>query len=293
VPFPDFDPVLVHIGPIAIRWYALAYIAGILLGWRYAVRLVRSARLWAWRGPPATPEQIDDLILWVTLGIIVGGRLGDVIFYRPAMIWRDPLEILKTWHGGMSFHGGALGVLIALIVFCLRNRLDPLRIGDIAAAAAPLGLFFGRIANFVNGELWGRPTTVPWGIVFPGAGPLPRHPSQLYEAALEGVALFALLAWGTWGRKLLNRRGVLMGMFIAGYGVIRISLENLREPDSFMPQFPFGLTMGMMLSAPMVLVGAWLIWRGLNEPLPTEPYVAPPVEAPPGKPPPKGKNEPA
>ena len=293
MPFPDFDPVLVHIGPIAIRWYALAYIAGILLGWRYAVRLVRSARLWAWRGPPATPEQIDDLILWVTLGIIVGGRLGDVIFYRPAMIWRDPLEILKVWHGGMSFHGGALGVLIALIVFCLRNRLDPLRIGDIAAAAAPLGLFFGRIANFVNGELWGRPTTVPWGIVFPGAGPLPRHPSQLYEAALEGVALFALLAWGTWGRKLLNRRGVLMGMFIAGYGVIRISLENLREPDSFMPQFPFGLTMGMMLSAPMVLVGAWLIWRGLSEPLPTEPYVAPPVEAPPGKPPPKGKNEPA
>jgi len=293
VPFPDFDPVLVHIGPIAIRWYALAYIAGILLGWRYAVRLVRSARLWAWRGPPATPEQIDDLILWVTLGIIVGGRLGDVIFYRPAMIWRDPLEILKTWHGGMSFHGGALGVLIALIVFCVRNRLDPLRIGDIAAAAAPLGLFFGRIANFINGELWGRPTTVPWGIVFPDAGPLPRHPSQLYEAALEGVALFALLAWGTWGRKLLNRRGVLMGMFIAGYGVIRISLENLREPDSFMPQFPFGLTMGMMLSAPMVLVGAWLIWRGLNEPLPTEPYVAPPVEAPPGKPPSKGKNEPA
>ena len=293
MPFPDFDPVLVHIGPIAIRWYALAYIAGILLGWRYAVRLVRSARLWAWRGPPATPEQIDDLILWVTLGIIVGGRLGDVIFYRPAMIWRDPLEILKTWHGGMSFHGGALGVLIALIVFCVRNRLDPLRIGDIAAAAAPLGLFFGRIANFINGELWGRPTTVPWGIVFPGAGPLPRHPSQLYEAALEGVALFALLAWGTWGRKLLNRRGVLMGMFIAGYGVIRISLENLREPDSFMPQFPFGLTMGMMLSAPMVLVGAWLIWRGLSEPLPTEPYVAPPVEAPPGKPPPKGKNEPA
>ena len=293
MPFPDFDPVLVHIGPIAIRWYALAYIAGILLGWRYAVRLVRSARLWAWRGPPATPEQIDDLILWVTLGIIVGGRLGDVIFYRPAMIWRDPLEILKTWHGGMSFHGGALGVLIALIVFCVRNRLDPLRIGDIAAAAAPLGLFFGRIANFINGELWGRPTTVPWGIVFPDAGPLPRHPSQLYEAALEGVALFALLAWGTWGRKLLNRRGVLMGMFIAGYGVIRISLENLREPDTFMPQFPFGLTMGMMLSAPMVLVGAWLIWRGLNEPLPTEPYVAPPVEAPPGKPPPKGKNEPA
>jgi phosphatidylglycerol:prolipoprotein diacylglycerol transferase len=270
--------VLVHLGPIAIRWYALAYIAGILLGWRYAVALVRNARLWAFRGPAATPLQIDDMILWITVGIIVGGRLGDVLFYTPELIWRDPVEILKTWHGGMSFHGGALGVLLAMTIFCIRNRLDPLRIGDIAAAAAPLGLFFGRIANFINGELWGRPTTVPWGMVFPGAGPLPRHPSQLYEAALEGIGLFALLAWGTWSRKLLNRRGVLMGMFIAGYGVVRISLENLRAPDSFMPQFPFGLTMGMMLSAPMVLAGAYLIWRGLREPVPAVAWTPPQAE---------------
>ena len=271
MPFPDFDPVLVHLGPIAIRWYALAYVAGILLGWRYAVALVKNAKLWALRGPPATVDQIDDLILWVTIGVIVGGRLGHVLFYTPQLIWTDPLEIFKTWHGGMSFHGGALGVLIALVVFAWRNRIDVLRLGDVAAACTPIGLFFGRIANFINGELWGRPTTVPWGIIFPGAGPEPRHPSQLYEAALEGVVLFLLLRWSTHVRKDLNRRGVVMGMFIAGYGVVRTSLENVREPDSYMPNFPFGLTMGMMLSVPMVLVGAWLIWRGLNEPLPAEP----------------------
>jgi phosphatidylglycerol:prolipoprotein diacylglycerol transferase len=291
--FPDFDPVLVHLGPIAIRWYALAYIAGILLGWRYAVRLVRSARLWAFRGPPAAPEQIDDLILWLTIGIIVGGRLGHVIFYTPALIWTDPVEILKTWHGGMSFHGGAIGVLIAGLLFAWRSRLDPLRLGDVITAAAPIGLFFGRIANFINGELWGRPTSLPWGIVFPDAEPrVPRHPSQLYEAALEGIALFLLLRWGTHGAKYLNRRGVIMGMFIAGYGVVRVSLENVRQPDRGLEHLPLGLTMGMFLSIPMILAGAWLIWRGLSEPLPTEPYVAP-VEAPAGKAAPKGKNEPA
>jgi phosphatidylglycerol:prolipoprotein diacylglycerol transferase len=280
VPFPHFDPVLIHLGPLAIRWYALAYVAGILLGWRYAVNLVRNAKLWAFRGPAATAEQIDDMILWVTLGVIVGGRLGHVFFYTPNLIWTDPLEILKTWHGGMSFHGGAIGVAIALILFSLRNKLDLFRLGDIATAATPIGLFFGRIANFINGELWGRPTHVPWGIVFPDAGPLPRHPSQLYEAALEGIALFLLLRWATHGAKLLNRRGVVAGLFIAGYGVIRISLENVREPDAYMPHFPLGLTMGMMLSAPMILFGLYLIWRGMSEPVPTTPYVAPePVDS--------------
>jgi len=270
VPFPDFDPVLVHIGPLAIRWYALAYVAGILLGWRYAVGLLRRASLWTHRPPPMTTVQLDDLILWITLGVIVGGRLGHTLFYTPELIWRDPMEILKVWHGGMSFHGGALGVLLALILFSMTNKLDPLRLGDVAAAATPIGLFFGRIANFINGELWGRPTTLPWGIIFPGAGPLPRHPSQLYEAALEGVGLFCLLAWAVWGKKWTNRRGVIMGLFIMGYGIVRISLENVREPDSYMPHFPLGLTMGMMLSAPMVIVGAWLIWRGMKEPLPSE-----------------------
>jgi phosphatidylglycerol:prolipoprotein diacylglycerol transferase len=281
VPFPHFDPVLVHLGPIAIRWYALAYVAGILLGWRYAVALVRRQRLWAFRGPVATALQIDDLILWITLGVIVGGRLGHVVFYTPEIIWKDPIEILKTWHGGMSFHGGALGVLIAIVWFARHNRLDLLRLGDLVAAATPIGLFFGRIANFVNGELWGRPTSLPWGIIFPGADPaVPRHPSQLYEATLEGLGLFALLTWAVWARKWLNRRGVVMGLFILGYGVIRVSLENVREPDSYMPHFPLGLTMGMILSIPMIVAGVWLIWRGLSEPVPAEPWVAPPEEEP-------------
>lgn len=268
MPFPDFNPVALQIGPLAIRWYALAYVSGILLGWRYAIWMLKSPRLWTHRPPPLTPLQLDDLILWVTLGVIVGGRIGHTLFYTPELIWTDPVEILKVWHGGMSFHGGALGVLLALAIFGWRNKLDLLRLGDVAAAATPIGLFFGRIANFINGELWGRPTTVPWGMIFPGAGPLPRHPSQLYEAALEGLGLFTLLAWAVWGAKLTNRRGVIMGLFIAGYGVVRISLENVREPDSYMPHFPLGLTMGMMLSAPMVIVGALLVWRGLREPLP-------------------------
>ena len=282
MPFPDFDPVLVHLGPLAIRWYALAYVAGILLGWRYAVGLVKNRNLWALRGPPATVDQIDDLILWITIGVIVGGRTGHTIFYTPQLIWTDPLEILRVWHGGMSFHGGALGVLIALTVFALRNRLDLLRLGDIAAASAPIGLFFGRIANFINGELWGRPTRLPWGIIFPGAGPEPRHPSQLYEASLEGIVLFLVLRWATHSRKFLNRRGVVMGIFVAGYGVARTSLENVREPDAYMPHFPLGLTMGMMLSIPMILVGAWLIWRGLAAPLPEAPEAVPSEAAPEG-----------
>jgi phosphatidylglycerol:prolipoprotein diacylglycerol transferase len=271
VPFPDFDPVLIHIGPFAIRWYALAYVAGILLGWRYAVTILRSPSQWARRTPPVSVLQLDDLILWITLGVIVGGRIGHTLFYTPELLWRDPVEVLKVWHGGMSFHGGALGVLLALTLFAWRNRLDLLRLGDLVAAATPIGLFFGRIANFINGELWGRPTSAPWGIVFPGGGPLPRHPSQLYEAALEGLVLFALLAWAVWAKKWTSRRGVIMGLFIAGYGVVRISLENVREPDSYMPHFPLGLTMGMMLSAPMVIAGVLLVWRGLNEPPPLEP----------------------
>jgi len=268
VTFPNIDPVLFQIGPFAIRWYALAYVATILLGWRYTVNNVRNVRLWTHRPPPATPVEIDDLILWLTLGVIVGGRLGHVLFYTPALIWTDPVEILKTWHGGMSFHGGALGVLVAGLAFARAKKIDALRLGDLIVAAEPIGGFLVRIANFINGELWGRPTTAPWGMVFPGAGPLPRHPSQLYEAALEGLVLFCVLRWATHGKKWLNRRGVVLGVFLVGYGLVRISLENVREPDSYMPQFPFGLTMGMMLSAPMVLIGAWLIWRGLREPLP-------------------------
>ncbi|WP_411287268.1 prolipoprotein diacylglyceryl transferase [Phenylobacterium sp.] len=268
MPFPDFDPVLFQIGPFAIRWYALAYVAGILVGWRYAVAMVRNASLWPRRAPPVIPDQIDDLILWVTLGVIVGGRLGHVLFYTPSLIWTDPIEIVKVWNGGMSFHGGAIGVFVALILYAWRNAIDVWRLGDLTAAAVPIGLFFGRIANFINGELWGRPTDLPWGVIFPGSGDgVPRHPSQLYEAALEGLVLFLVLLWATHGPKLLNRRGVVMGMFTAGYGLIRVAVETVREPDTYLSDFPLGLTMGMMLSIPMIAFGLWLIVRGLREDL--------------------------
>lgn len=267
MPFPNFDPVLLQIGPIAIRWYGLAYVAGILLGWRYMVSLVRKPALWSGGGPPATPLQIDDLILWITFGIIIGGRLGHVVFYTPEIIWTNPIEILMTWRGGMSFHGGVIGVLVAVLIFTRRGKLDLLSLGDLVTSAAPMGLFLGRIANFIKPELWGRPTQVPWGIVFPDAGPFPRHPSQLYEAALEGIVLFQILFWAGRGAKLLKRRGVVAGLFFLGYGLIRIGLETVREPDQGLDHFPLGLTMGMILSAPMVLGGAWLIWRGLSQPV--------------------------
>lgn len=278
MPFPDFDPILVQIGPFAIRWYALAYVAGILVGWRYVAGLIKNQALWGPRGAPATIPQVDDLILWITLGIILGGRLGHVFFYTPSLIFTDPLEVVKVWNGGMSFHGGVLGVLIAVFIFTRINKIDVLRIGDAITAAAPIGLFFGRIANFINGELWGRPTDVPWAFVFPHAGIMPRHPSQLYEAALEGIVLFLILRWATHGARLLQRRGVVAGIFLLGYATFRTFIENFREPDSYLPNFPLGLTMGMMLSAPMFIGGAWLIWRGLREPLATE------ADAPPAKP---------
>jgi len=265
VPFPNFDPVLVQIGPFAIRWYALAYVAGILLGWRYAVSLVKNERLWGGQTPTLNPLQIDDLVLWITLGVILGGRLGYVLFYSTSLLWTDPLEIVKVWHGGMSFHGGLIGVTIALIGFALTQKVDIFRLSDLVAPAVPIGLFFGRIANFINGELWGRPTTVPWGIIFPNAGPEPRHPSQLYEACLEGLLLFIILRIATHRLKWLQRRGAITGLFLVCYALARISLENVREPDRFMPHFPLGLTMGMMLSIPMALFGLFLLWRGLRE----------------------------
>lgn len=268
MPFPDIDPVLIHIGPLAIRWYALGYVVGILLGWRYAVRLISDQKLAPVRGPVASSAQIDDLILWLTLGIIVGGRLGHVLFYTPSMLWTDPLEVFRTWNGGMSFHGGVIGVLLATALFCWRNHLDVLRLGDVVTASAPFGIFLVRIANFINAELWGRPTDLPWGVVFPNAGPYPRHPSQIYEAILEGLILFVVLRIATHRLGWLDRRGAVAGLFLAGYACARILIENVREPDAYMPAFPFGLTMGMMLSIPMLLAGVFLIWRALREPLP-------------------------
>lgn len=273
--FPNFDPVIFHIGPLAIRWYALAYVAGILLGWRYAVGLIRNTRLWGGQTPVANAEQIDDLILWITLGIIVGGRIGYILFYAPNLVWDDPLEIFQVWKGGMSFHGGFLGVITAVILFSIGNRMDMFRLGDLVAPAVPIGLFFGRIANFINGELWGRPTSVPWAIQFPQAGPEYRHPSQLYEAALEGLLLFLILRFATHRLLWLQRRGAVAGLFMVGYGLFRISLESVREPDAQMLPFLRNvITMGTLLSIPMLLFGLWLIWRSWSQPAPV-PAVAP------------------
>jgi phosphatidylglycerol:prolipoprotein diacylglycerol transferase len=264
IAFPVFDPVAIAIGPIAIRWYALAYIGGIVLGWMYARALLKNEKLWG--GPaPITLTQMDDFILWVTVGIILGGRTGYVLFYNLAFFVQHPAEIFELWKGGMSFHGGFLGCVAAVILFSLKNKLPILSLGDITTAVAPIGLFLGRLANFINSELWGRPadSSVPWAMVFPNGGPLPRHPSQLYEAGLEGVVLFTILAVMI-RMGALKRPGLILGSFIAIYGFARIIGEFFREPD---PQLGFlwgGLTMGMLLSAPMIIAGAIVFvvaWR--------------------------------
>jgi phosphatidylglycerol---prolipoprotein diacylglyceryl transferase len=259
IPYPAFDPVAVAFGPFEIRWYALAYIVGLILGWRYC--------LWVAKRPPAvaSPAAIDDFLVWATLGVVLGGRTGYVLFYKPDFYFAHPSEILKVWHGGMSFHGGALGVLVALWLFCRQRSLSLLAFSDIITSAVPIGLFFGRIANFINGELWGRPSDVPWAMVFPDAGPLPRHPSQLYEAGLEGIVLllvlFALLRW----TNIRERPGMQSGVFLIGYAVARITCEFFREPDAFLGFLWFGATMGQLLSIPVLLLGLWLVWRARPE----------------------------
>lgn len=289
MPFPEFDPVLIHLGPLPIRWYALAYVAGIVLGWWYASRLAKTERLWSPGKPPVTGPQLDDLVLWITLGVILGGRFGYALFYKPAMFaqlftgdsWGERLELLQLWTGGMSFHGGFLGVVIAIALYANRQKINPLSLGDLIAPVAPIGLLFGRIANFINGELWGRETTVPWAIRFCNArieqmygfcpaGNEPRHPSQLYEAGLEGLLLLIILSLAIWKWKMLKRPGFVTGLFLLGYGVCRAALENVRQPDAGLEHLPLGLTMGMILSIPMMLVGAWLIWRALKKPVVAE-----------------------
>jgi phosphatidylglycerol:prolipoprotein diacylglycerol transferase len=279
IPFPDIDPVLVSVEvfgvELALRWYALAYIAGLLLGWRYVAWLCARPALWG-GASPMPPRRAEDLLAWMVAGVILGGRLGFVLFYQPAYFAAHPAQILAVWQGGMSFHGGFLGVVAALIGFGWRNGLDPVRLGDAVAAAAPIGVFFGRVANFVNAELWGRPTSLPWGVVFPGADCPPgwpadcaRHPSQLYEAGLEGLALGLLLHLAI-RRGALAVRGRVVALFLAGYGAARVVVEAFRQAD---PQFvtaanPFGhvfrlgdwgLTMGQVLSLPMLAAGLALL----------------------------------
>ncbi|MEO1657595.1 MAG: prolipoprotein diacylglyceryl transferase [Pseudomonadota bacterium] len=289
--FPEIDPVLINLGPLPIRWYALAYLAGITLGWAYLTRLLKQPELWNGKGSIRNPEQppldkalLDDFVSWIILGVILGGRLGFVLFYRPELLiqpfgqWpelmgRIPVPpVLAVWEGGMSFHGGLIGVAVVTLLFSRKRGTDPFRIGDLLACAAPIGLFFGRLANFINAELFGRPTDSFIGMRFPdyysraqeqwiyAADAVPRHPSQLYEAALEGALLFIIMRIAITRFRLLRYRGAAVGLFLAGYGAARFFVEFFREPDSYAATLGF-LTRGMLLSLPMVFAGAYLIYR--------------------------------
>ena len=312
IPFPNIDPVFIDLGFFQIRWYALAYIFGIVLGWQYVQMILRADRLWAtknWQSfprewtatklpliglriphprlsfekktgapfkvqKPISAVQVDDLLLWAALGVIFGGRLGYILLYAmwyPNLrdfYFANPLQMFAVWEGGMSFHGGALGVILAVLIFAKANKLDAIRVGDVVAPAVPIGLFFGRIANFINGELWGKVTTVPWGVVFPSpyAGPLPRHPSQLYEAGLEGIVLFGILWFLVWQTRALHKRGLTTGVYLLGYAIARFSVEFVREAKDFIGSPDNWFTMGMLFSIPMALAGLAFIWFALKAP---------------------------
>ncbi len=317
IPFPDIDPVFIDFfGYFQIRWYALAYIAGLVLGWQYVKLLLQTDRLWAtkdaaqfpremggWKipftslrvpwprlgfdaktrskfgvKPPATADHIDDLLLWAAIGVIAGGRIGYVLFYGMwyeglrSQYLENPLSVFFVWEGGMAFHGGLIGVILAIILFARRNKLDPFRVGDVVAVATPIGLFFGRLANFINGELWGKVTTVPWGIIFPhaNAGPLPRHPSQLYEASLEGLILLILLSVIAYNTQVFRKPGLMTGIFLIGYSVARTTAEFFRETESFVFSPDHWFTVGMLLSLPMAAVGVGFIWYAFRPSATTE-----------------------
>ncbi len=258
LPFPMIDPVLISVGPFAIRWYALAYVGGIVGAWWLARRIAAAKQYWGGVSP-IRPLDVDDVIVWAALGIVLGGRLGYVLFYNPLYFAANPSEIFVIWRGGMSFHGGFLGTILALLLFARSRGIPMLSMLDIAAIVTPIGLFLGRIANFINSELWGRTTDVPWAFVFPNGGPLPRHPSQLYEGALEGIALFAILLYAC-RRGALKYPGTIGGLFVGGYGLARIVSEFFREPDAHIGYLTGGLTMGMLLSLPMLVVGAVAVY---------------------------------
>ena len=253
-------PTALDLGFFQLRWYSLAYLAGIVLGWWYLLKLL------AQPGAPMARRHADDLVFYATLGIILGGRLGYVLFYRPEFYFRNPVDIVRLWDGGMSFHGGVIGVSLAILWLARRNGLNWLRIHDYVACCVPFGLFLGRLANFANGELWGRVSDVPWAMVFPHAGPEPRHPSQLYQAVLEGICLFVLLQVLVRIPAVRARPGTLSGVFLAGYGVARLVGEVFRQPDAHLGFLAGGITMGQLLSLPMVAVGAWLILRARRRP---------------------------
>ncbi|MEQ9260504.1 MAG: prolipoprotein diacylglyceryl transferase [Roseovarius sp.] len=285
IPFPDISPEIFTL-PIfgmefALRWYALSYIVGIVIGWRLVIAAVKRPYLWRGNESPMRPEQVDDLLTWVVLGVILGGRLGYVLFYQPGYYLANPSEILLLWQGGMSFHGGLLGVIAACIGYAWRQGIPWLSVADILCMATPPGLLLGRIANFINAELWGRPTDVPWGVIFPGRaaqdcpdviGLCARHPSQLYEAALEGLILGAVLLWMVWRRGALKQVGAVTGVFFMGYGLGRFIVEFVRQPDAqfVSPGNPlglalhvdgWGLTMGQLLCLPMIAMGLIMLAR--------------------------------
>ncbi|XDA96752.1 prolipoprotein diacylglyceryl transferase [Sulfitobacter sp. LCG007] len=283
LPFPDISPEIFSISlfgmEFALRWYAMAYIVGILIGWRLAVRALNTPRLWKDGVAVLTPAQLEDLLTWIILGVVLGGRLGYVLFYQPAFYFENPAQILRIWQGGMSFHGGAIGVILAGFIYAWRNGASLVSVGDLMCLGVPPGLLLGRIANFINAELWGRATTLPWAVAFPGEaaqhcpgveGLCGRHPSQLYEALLEGAVLGALLIWLAWGRRAFRTPGLIAGTFLAGYGIARFVVEFVRQPDAqfVTPGNPlglvwhlggWGLTMGQMLSLPMILAGVLLV----------------------------------
>ena len=259
LPFPAINPVLVQWGPLAIRWYALAYIAGLVLGWMLIRRIVADDRYWDGVKRPGA-DSIDDLLVYCAFGVIIGGRLGNVLFYDPQYYFSHPVEIFKIWEGGMAFHGGLIGALIGALLFARRYRAPILTVLDLCSLVAPIGIFLGRIANFIRPELWGRRTDVPWAVIFPGTDGQPRHPSQIYEALLEGLLAFVIL-YGLAQGGALRRPGVIMGVFAIVYGAARIFCEFFREPDPRLEDLGRGLTMGMVLSLPLIVVGvAVLLW---------------------------------
>ena len=284
IPFPDISSELFSFTvfgfEIALRWYALSYIAGILIGWRLVVMAVNRPHLWKDNVAPMTVKQVEDLATWVIFGVILGGRLGYAAFYTGGSTGQPSLfthftptesvswDLLRLWDGGMSFHGGVIGVLLAIAFVCWRNRLSFIRVSDYIAVNVPFGMLFGRLANFINGELWGRTTDVPWAIVFPGAGPDPRHPSQLYEAVLEGLVLIILLLLMFWKTRARYRPGLLVGMFTTGIALGRFTVEFFREPDAQLAEFAAetGLSMGQWLTIPLILVGIAIMIRALRKP---------------------------
>lgn len=262
LPFPAIDPVIVSFGPFSIRWYALSYVAGLFIGWWIMARQAER--------PPApgqakilSKELVDDFLLWATFGVILGGRIGYVLFYNPAHFLAHPLDIVKVWQGGMSFHGGLLGVVTVVILFARHRGIPVLALGDLTCLVAPIGLFFGRIANFINGELYGRPTDVPWAVVFPADPAHPRHPSQLYEAALEGLLLLVILWALARYAHARGKPGLITGAFFLGYGLLRSFAELFRQPDVQIGFLAGATTMGQWLSVPVAIIGVALIWRAL------------------------------